>query len=154
MTLRIREKDVREVEDWFEGYVQLFKTGDEERQRNITLKEEHTRRVCTEIGNIGRHLGLDVHGLLLADVITRLHDIGRFEQYSRYGTFMDRDSENHAGLGLTILDRYEVLRRFDKSVRDLIVCAIRYHNRATLLSQETSVCCFLSKSPGQNKLLN
>ena len=55
MTLRIRERDVREVEDWFEGYVQLFKTGDEERQRNITLKEEHTRRVCTEIGNIGRH---------------------------------------------------------------------------------------------------
>jgi len=145
MTVPIREEDVRAVEDWFDDYVQSFKTGDDEEQRNIILKEEHTRRVCDEIGSIGRRLDLDECELLLADVIARLHDIGRFEQYARYGTFVDRDSENHAELGLSILEQHDVLHRFESGVRDLIVRAIRYHNRAVLPSQESEAVLFFSK---------
>ncbi len=145
MTIPIREEDARQIEDWFDGYVQSFKTGDDDRQQNIILKEEHTRRVCNEIATIGRQLGLVESELLLADVIARLHDIGRFAQYARYGTFVDRDSENHAELGLTILNQHGILRRFEEPVRDLIVRAIRYHNRAVLPSEESADDLFFAR---------
>ncbi|MFO7769334.1 MAG: HD domain-containing protein, partial [bacterium] len=114
-------------------------------QRNITLKEEHTRRVCSEIRDLGEQLDLDPPELFLTDIIARLHDVGRFEQYARYRTFSDRDSENHAALGIAVLRQEGVLDRFDPPVRDLILCAIRYHNRATLPEKETSDCLFYSR---------
>ena len=145
MKPNIREEDVGKVEEWFHRYVQTFRSGDEDLQRNITLKEEHTQRVCTEIRDIGKQLELDAHGLFLADVIARLHDVGRFEQYARYRTFSDRDSEDHAELGIAVLEREGVLDRFEAPERDLILCAIRYHNRAVLPEEETSDCLFFSR---------
>jgi len=32
------------------------------------------------------------------------HDVGRFAQYARYHTYLDRDSENHAELSVHVLE--------------------------------------------------
>ena len=136
---------VEDLKSWFASYVQTFKLGDANHQRNIALKEEHTRRVCREILDIGEKLGLSDEDLRLAEVIALLHDIGRFEQYARYQTFVDHRSVDHAEFGVRILQENAVLNKFDESTRDLVLRTISYHNRAALPQGETETCLFFTK---------
>ncbi len=140
----IRSELVEDLNSWFSSYVQTFKDGVTE-TRNIVLKEEHTKRVCREIVSIGEQLGLSDHELRLAEIIALFHDIGRFEQYARYKTFADWQSEDHAELGIKILKQLGVLDRCAESTQDLILRTIRYHNRATLPREETEACLFFAK---------
>jgi hypothetical protein len=57
-----------------------------------------------------------------------LHDIGRFKQYAVYGTFKDRESENHARLGLRELASHDVLAGCTKGEKKWIAKAIACHN--------------------------
>ena len=66
MLKNITKKDVNDLKEWFDSYVSTFKTGDENQQKNICLKEEHTRRVCKEILDTGKELIVEEHGLSLA----------------------------------------------------------------------------------------
>jgi len=109
------------------------------------MKEKHTLRVCQEILNLGNKLGLNHGDLCLAEVIALFHDIGRFEQYARYKTFVDSDSEDHAALGIKILKENDVLAGFDEPTRNLILRSISYHNRASLPRVETEACLFFTK---------
>jgi len=143
--ISIHEKDVQHLKDWFLNYVQTFKRGDKNFQENIALKEKHTRKVCKEILNIGEQLGLNNNELHLAEVIALFHDVGRFEQYARYKTFVDIKSENHAELGVKILKENKVLNRFDNSIQSLMLRIISYHNRAALPEEETDTCLFFSR---------
>ncbi|MBE9547363.1 MAG: HD domain-containing protein [Proteobacteria bacterium] len=141
----MNEGIVADLKDWFTNYVQSFKSGDPDLQQNITLKEEHTRRVCSEILDIGKELGLNDEELRLAEVIALFHDIGRFDQYARYRTFVDVNSVNHAEHGVKILRENGVLNDLDESIRDMILRTISYHNRAALPQEETEKCLFLTK---------
>ncbi len=141
----MNEEILEDLRNWFVSYVQTFKLGDADHQRNIALKEEHTRRVCKEILDIGRKLGLSDEDLRLAEVIALLHDIGRFEQYARYQTFADHHSVDHAEFGVRILQENAVLNRLDESMRDLVLRTISYHNRAALPQEETEACLFFTK---------
>ena len=131
--------------NWFNRYVAGFKSGDPSRDTNIVLKEEHTRRVCDEILYIGRELRLPPEDLALAEAIALLHDVGRFEQFARYRTFNDRESANHAELGVEILRRNGVLASADPAERELILRAIAYHNRPALPTDESDRCLLFSR---------
>jgi hypothetical protein len=76
-----------------------------------------------------------------------LHDVGRFEQYTRYGTFVDAKSVNHAELGVHVLMEAGLLDRFTKPVWARILDAVRLHNRAAVpegLSEEgLQLACML-----------
>ncbi|TFG88471.1 MAG: HD domain-containing protein [Candidatus Atribacteria bacterium] len=116
-------------------------------QENIKLKEDHSLRVCKEILQLGKALDLNKNALFLAETIALFHDIGRFEQFRTYGTFNDKVSENHATIGLKILEETNVLSRLTKTQR-LIVCkAIGYHNIRKLpdSADEKPDCLFYSK---------
>lgn len=145
MLRNITKKDVNDLKEWFDNYVYTFKTGDENQQENIALKEEHTRRVCKEILDIGKELGLNENELCLSETIALFHDIGRFEQYARYQTFVDSQSVDHSLLGVKILEENNILCSLDEPVQDLILRTIRYHNRATLPREETETCLFFAK---------
>jgi putative nucleotidyltransferase with HDIG domain len=145
MVIIMNEESVEGLESWFTSYIQKFKSRNPDWQSNIILKEEHTRRVCKEILDIGRKIGLSDEDLCLAKLIALFHDIGRFEQYARYQTFVDRDSVNHAVLGVKILKKNGVLNKLDKSVQDLILRVILYHNRFALPQKETERCLFFAK---------
>ena len=54
----------------------------------IRLKIEHTFRVAYLCGRIAGSLGMTGGLLDLAWFLGLLHDIGRFEQVRRYGTFL------------------------------------------------------------------
>ena len=143
--IKIEQKNVKVLKSWFTKYVQTFINGDKECKRNVSLKAEHTERVCNEILHLGEKLELNRHELRLAEIIALFHDVGRFEQYVRYKTFVDRQSEDHAELGIKLMKRYNVFNEFDKHTKNLIFRTIRYHNRASLPQNETELCMFFTK---------
>lgn len=145
MDIKIDKKRIADLKNWFYIYVNNYKYGDSEFQQNIALKEDHTRGVVKEILDIGKALELNSNELHLAEIIALLHDIGRFEQYARYKTFMDRKSEDHAKLGIKILKKYGVLNEFDESIKSIILRTIMYHNHAALPQKETEPCLFFTK---------
>ncbi len=69
----------------------------------IRLKVDHTYRVADLCDEIARELGWSNDDVDLAWLCGLLHDIGRFEQVRRYGTFKDSESVSHATLGAQIL---------------------------------------------------
>lgn len=145
MKLIVNEQVVDGLKDWFVSYVKSFKYTDIESQQNIDIKREHTERVIEEILDLGKKIGLNEHELNLAEIIALLHDIGRFEQYDRYKTFSDRKSENHAELGIKILNQHGVLNGLDKHLQELILCSVKYHNLPALPGEETEACLFFSR---------
>jgi putative nucleotidyltransferase with HDIG domain len=130
---------------WFEDYVSRFAFDDRVIRENMDLKAEHTRRVCEAIVNIGESLDLSREDLCIAEACALLHDIGRFEQYSRYGTFSDYRSEDHAALGAKIIQQNRALHGFEPGVADIIIRVVRYHNRALLPVGEEARCLFFLK---------
>lgn len=130
---------------WFEQYVHGFSSSDSITQQNMDLKAEHSRRVCEAIKDIGRSLGLSKEELCLAEASGLLHDIGRFEQYRRYKTFDDRRSENHALLGVKVIQANRVLDGLESNDADIILRVIGYHNRAALPVGEEDRCLLFLK---------
>ncbi|MCF8025044.1 MAG: HD domain-containing protein [Desulfobacteraceae bacterium] len=111
----------------------------------MDLKRDHTLRVCENIMDIGRSLNLCENELRIAGTAALLHDIGRFEQYRQYGTFSDYQSEDHAALGVTVIQNEGILSGFDPETAGLITRVVRYHNRAALPAEEDERCLFFLK---------
>ncbi|MBN2409843.1 MAG: HD domain-containing protein [Candidatus Aminicenantes bacterium] len=136
---------MQNIESWFENHVQKFRSSDKGYTQNIELKKDHTFRVCEEITRLGKSLDLSMNDLRLAKTIALLHDVGRFEQYDRYRTFADYKSEDHAQLGIKVINQENVLKGIDPSTKRVIICAISYHNRAHLPINESERCLFFAK---------
>ena len=130
---------------WFADYVEKFRSGNPDFRRNIELKVDHTGRVCEEILDVGESLGLKGEDFCLAEAAALFHDIGRFEQYARYGTYRDLVSEDHAVLGARVLRENRVLDRLELQARDLILRTVSYHNRVALPENETERCLYFSR---------
>lgn len=69
----------------------------------IALKAYHTKRVAALADRIARSLSLPEADVDLAWLSGMLHDVGRFEQIRRFGTFSDAASVSHAKLSGDIL---------------------------------------------------
>lgn len=143
--IKITDQCVEELKKWFSTYVEAFKHDNNALTENTILKENHTIRVCNEITDIGKPLGLNSNELRLAEITALFHDIGRFEQYARYQTFVDSKSENHALLSVKVLESNDVLNILDEPQKDLALRIIKYHNRAALPETESETCLFFSK---------
>ncbi|MBN1429960.1 MAG: HD domain-containing protein [Anaerolineae bacterium] len=145
MPLSMSENSLSKLKDWFTNYAHTFQYSEPDLQQNIDLKEEHTLRVCKEIIHIGKQLDLNDDELRLAEIIALLHDVGRFEQYARYKTFLDSKSENHAELGVKILGELGILEILENNTKDIILKAIQYHNRSALPQGIQGPCLFYAK---------
>lgn len=97
----------------------------------IEIKIKHTYRTVEVAKRIAEDLKLNEEQILLAEIIALLHDIGRFEQVRIYNTFKDRDSIDHADLGVKILFEDGVIRNFIEDTRydDIIYKAVKNHNK-------------------------
>lgn len=133
------------MQQWFDDYVQQFDLHDEVWQQNIRLKEQHSKRVATEIRHIGHCLNLSDEVLRFAGILGLFHDIGRFEQYARYKTFLDSQSENHAELGARILKEKKILEGLDDTAQQTLLRGVRYHNRAMLPEDESGEMLFFAR---------
>lgn len=97
----------------------------------IRLKVAHIERTSRIAKKIAKSLELQKEDIELAELIGLLHDIGRFEQVKRYGTFVDYLSENHAEIGVKILFKEGLIRNFieDDKYDRIIKLAIINHNK-------------------------
>ena len=141
----IQPEIVSNLKGWFDAHVEKYQNGDADFRKNINLKNEHSRRVCREIRELGEKIGLTQNELLLCEVIGLFHDVGRFEQYARFHTFADILSVDHAELGVEILKRNNVFNSFPETLTDLIFRIISYHNLANLPIEESPICLFYTR---------
>lgn len=92
----------------FAEYVRNYDPSDEK----IKLKIEHTYRVAGLCQRIAESLGLSEPDVDIAWLLGMLHDIGRFEQIRRFGTFNDAQSVDHAEFGADLLFKECLIRKF------------------------------------------
>ncbi|MBT0892335.1 HD domain-containing protein [Geobacter hydrogenophilus] len=120
--------NLSELHRWFADYCRTFYTDNEEDNRNIRLKEEHTAKVCAVLELLADSLVLSPEDRRLAAAIALFHDVGRFEQYRRFHTFKDSSSINHAALGAQVLEEEEVLAGISEDDQRLILGSVGLHN--------------------------
>lgn len=92
----------------FAEYVRNYDPSDEK----IKLKIDHTYRVAGLSQRIAESLGLSEPDVDIAWLLGMLHDIGRFEQIRRFGTFNDVQSVDHAEFGADLLFKEGLIRKF------------------------------------------
>lgn len=124
--------ELEKYKRFFKEFSDKFYTDDEEVNRNIDLKYNHTIRVCKNIVEISKSIRLNKCDINLAEIIALFHDIGRFEQLKIYNTFNDKLSIDHSKLSVDILKRENILKDFDQIDREIVYTAIFLHNKRDL----------------------
>lgn len=141
----MEQKQLEKFRVWFDDYVAGFYGDSEVVNANLKLKEQHSRRTCREMLYLAGELGLDDNQKRLSETIALFHDIGRFEQFVKYGTYSDVRSVDHCQLGLEVLQQTEVLDGIDRQEKQLIEKAIEYHGRKELPDDLNGQCLLFSK---------
>ena len=114
---------------WMNQYMKSFYSDDAEVQQGILIKETHTGYVTSNCIELAKYLNLPKHDTELSEVIGLFHDVGRFRQYSLYKTFNDADSEDHADLGLTVIDELSFFKEISNEDNEIVHFAIKNHNK-------------------------
>jgi HD domain len=135
-------EELQFLQSWFLEYSNSFSLPGAEDQRNISLKQEHTRYVCRNSRWIAKHLRLGREETMLAEAVALFHDVGRFPQYARHKTFDDSISINHAVLGAHVLLENNALGTLSKHDQGVIIRSVTMHNMFSLpttLDEETAL---------------
>lgn len=124
----MQKEDLVFFRNWFSEYVNGFSSSDPFIRENLDLKAEHTKSVCKNILLLAKAERLGENECLIAETIALFHDLGRFEQFLKYKTFKDSESENHAALGVKILKKTGILSRLPGEERNVVLKAVEFHN--------------------------
>ena len=117
----------------FKNYVANYDTSNV----GVALKIAHTYRVAGLSERIAKSINTNNEfecNVDFAWFLGLLHDIGRFEQVTRYGTFKDALSVDHAEFGADILFRDGLINTFISEdalneLKNTAEIAIRLHNK-------------------------
>lgn len=123
---------------WFQNYLESsMDITNDDCVKYFKLKKEHTYRVKDNILEIGKSLKLGDNCLLLCEVIGLFHDLGRFRQYSDYGTFDEKVTGSHAELSIKVLEEENPLYKLSNHEIEIVIKAIKYHNYMAIPEDET-----------------
>jgi hypothetical protein len=122
------EYQFNQIADWFSRFVATFRGESSAEQRNYDLKIVHTHQVCANMERLTASLGLASAERTLAAAIAICHDVGRFPQYRRYGTFNDVASTNHAALAVQTLKAEGILDALAAEERSVLLQVVALHN--------------------------
>ncbi len=119
--------DLEKAEIEFDNYAKNYDIDNE----NINLKFYHSHKVENIAGEIAKSINLSEEEIELAKLVGLLHDIARFEQYTRFQTFSDLKSIDHGDYGVEILKQNDFIRKFiDTDEYDNIIFkAVKNHNK-------------------------
>jgi HD domain len=138
----MKQNDLILFKRQFSMYCRSFYSANSEDQRNIDLKEEHTRHVCENMAGIGRGLSLSHNQMMLAETIGLFHDVGRFPQYAKYRTFRDSISVNHGLLGAETLVEKKILQTLPHDEQEIIIQSVKFHNAFAVPKKEKDEIIF------------
>ena len=102
------------LEQHLRDYAASFYNGQPENDRNIRLKIDHTFRVRDEARRIAAAELPDPAERSLAERAALLHDLSRFEQFARFGTFMDAASFDHGDRSAELAAEQHLLDDLDE----------------------------------------
>jgi HD superfamily phosphohydrolase YqeK len=128
----ITEAQGRALKHWFLRYAADRVRRYPRHREAMVLKIAHSIRVARVCTDIGTDLGLDPDRLRLAGTIGLLHDVARFEQLIRYGTFVDRVSVDHGALGADLLQKTPLVTNLAATDRAILLHAVSHHNAAAI----------------------
>ena len=125
----LREKYDRYVDDYRDPFGHLSKM--------MKLKYEHTMAVVDNAEAIAKAEGFTDEERFAGLAGALLHDTGRYEQLTRYNTFKDSESVDHAVFSHDIVKDGGWLRGVSaallaRPLEDVILKAVLYHNRRDL----------------------
>lgn len=124
------------IQDAFQHYTGAYNQKDE----RVALKIMHTNCVADNCDYLSGQLELTEEEKDLAWLIGMLHDIGRFEQCTATGSFIDSKTNDHAQAGVNFLFEQNGLFQFvndidkktDAEFLRYLRLAIAYHNKFSL----------------------
>lgn len=128
----MKQEVYNNIETWFINYVAGFENGIGEIKINIDLKRDHSFRVVDLIRELGEEAGLDESDIILAQTSALLHDVGRFEQLAKYGTFSDTEEINHIQLGIKTITENNILTELTEDEIQSVIESIKNHNALQL----------------------
>lgn len=114
--------------DLFTAYSSKHLNGDHTHDYHIQLKIDHSLRVLENAKKIIAGEGITGHAADLGLLAALYHDVGRFQQFTKYGTYKDADSVNHGRLGVLVLRSLELPRDIPEKDWRLIRAAVGQHN--------------------------
>lgn len=133
------------IKETFLKYVKQYLQIDEEKTNPYSLKRYHTERVAEYMQVIAETEGLNKKEADFASLLGWLHDIGRFEQWKKYKTFTDADSENHSEIGVRIINELGILDKFSSYESDLICICILNHNQPRVPENQSDIVSYYSR---------
>ena len=146
--------DIEKAKIEFDKYIANYNPEDIQ----IALKIKHIHSVTDVAKRIAKDLNLSKEDTELAELIALLHDIGRFEQVTRYHTFSDRHSINHGEFGVNLLKDGMIRKFIETSEYDEIIYnAILNHNRDKIdesLDERTKLHCKIVRDADKIDIFN
>ncbi len=125
-------QQLQTFQSWFSRYVSKFYADDAHVNAHLELKEKHSYRVCGEMRRLARELNLAEDDRRIARAVALFHDVGRFPQFVRYGTYNDTRSTNHCRLGVEVLRSAGILNDLPDNEREIIEKAVEVHGIKTV----------------------
>ena len=115
-------KAIEEFKNYADNYIGINK--------KCLLKRDHTLRVTELCKEIASSLDISEEDKDLARLCGLLHDIGRFEQWKRYDTYVDEKSVDHALLGVEVLTTDNYIKKYIDNLEDekVVLNSIKYHS--------------------------
>ena len=130
-----------ELKKIFKEYVNSFDMND----KMIELKYLHSCRVMELADAIAKHSNFSEKDIEISNIVGLLHDYARFPQWTKYKTYSDLKSIDHADLAVELLFE-DVIKKYttNKEFYDEIYDAIKYHNKLSIpnnLSEHNTLLC-------------
>lgn len=119
--------DLEILKKSFDEHVKKFDLTD----IGIYRKYEHSKRVMYYSYKIAKDNNFNEVDTEICIIAGLLHDYGRFEQWTKYHTYNDLESFDHAELGIKLLFEDGEIKKFtlNEDYYDVIYNAIKYHNK-------------------------
>ena len=146
--------DLEKCKDEFLKYTEKYDLNND----NLKRKQLHSLRVMQKSRIIAQSLKLSEEEIQIATLIGLLHDIGRFEQYTKYKNYRDDNSADHGDLGIKILFKENKIKDFinDDSSFEIIKKAIYNHNKYYIeqdLTDKEKLFCFIVRDSDKLDIL-
>ena len=141
----ISEDVLRDYRRWFKDHLTHLEIIEDRIRDGVHLKARHTIHVCAEIRWISKRLGLSAGQIRLAEALALFHDVGRFEQYTKHGAFLDRETVNHATLGVETMEKAGLLSRLHPVTAEILRKSVLFHNRKDLPDDEDETVLFFAR---------
>ncbi len=138
----------------FEYYYQKLETytkdfldnaKDDITKENIRLKITHSINVEKNCRAIAESENFNDKDILIARLCGLFHDIGRFEQYTKYNTFKDSDSVYHGQLGVEALNDTGLLNDMPEKDKQIILHSTYNHGLLEIPEESDSEIILFSK---------